>query len=631
MALLGTYLTAAATIVAAATIGQGILALCGWHRASPLAPAVGLAAMLIAAWAVVRLPGAGWSVAATIAVGSFLGAVITRRRIEGVGGAVRAAAPSVALVGGLASLPFVAAGHVGILGTGFNVDMSQHLFATDWLVRPLSGTPDLIAQGYPMGPHALAAGLSKLAAGNLVSAFSGLTLAAPTITAITAGAALRTLRPVLRAIASAVAALPYLSASYLAQGSFKELILGCLIVAFVLVLAALVDGEPEDPERSPHPYAPMFLLALLGAASVYVYSAPGLVWLIGAAAGFAVLELALRIRRGRELRHFSRNLVAPTLAVVALTVAMVVPELGRILEFRGNVSSVAGGELVERSGGAVAMAAAGSSDHLDFNDNLGNLFGDISPLEVGGVWPSGDFRVQPGDGSLPAPLFIVAAVFALGAVGLGSLWVVRAATAGQRALVPALAAACLIALVGLLGSTPYTTAKLLMLASPLAALVAARGLLGGAGPGLLRLVGAVWISAAAASSVLALANAPVGPEDYSTGLAKLREKVQRRSTLVLAKPGLLADHHGREFLAWELRGARPLCVEPDDGEIASAAAAPGGIRWVITTGGVEVAPYRTFAEYEKRGKVTLWQGPKQSTQPPGVDPTNPTACALAPG
>ena len=33
---------------------------------------------------------------------------------------------------------------------------------------------------------------------------------------------------------------------------------------------------------------------------------------------------------------------------------------------------------------------------------LGNLFNRISPLEALGIWPSGDFRVEPGDGFAPA-------------------------------------------------------------------------------------------------------------------------------------------------------------------------------------------------------------------------------------
>ena len=58
-----------------------------------------------------------------------------------------------------ASLPFVVEGHFGILGTGFNPDMSQHLLATD---RLADGAGSAAAhQGYPLGPHAVVVALNK--------------------------------------------------------------------------------------------------------------------------------------------------------------------------------------------------------------------------------------------------------------------------------------------------------------------------------------------------------------------------------------------------------------------------------------------------------------------------------------
>ena len=42
---------------------------------------------------------------------------------------------------------------------------------------------------------------------------------------------------------------------------------------------------------------------------------------------------------------------------------------------------------------------------------LGNLFGQISPFEALGIWPSGDFRLAPGDGAVPAAAYYLGAAF----------------------------------------------------------------------------------------------------------------------------------------------------------------------------------------------------------------------------
>ena len=48
----------------------------------------------------------------------------------------------------------------------------------------------------------------------------------------------------------------------------------------------------------------------------------------------------------------------------------------------------------------------------------------------------------------------------------------------------------------------------------------------------------------------------------------------------------LAERHGRAYLGWELRGARPVCVQPDDG--VRGGPAPTGLSFVITADGSTV-------------------------------------------
>jgi hypothetical protein len=99
----------------------------------------------------------------------------------------------------------------------------------------------------------------------------------------------------------------------------------------------------------------------------------------------------------------------------------------------------------------------------------------------------------------------------------------------------------------------------LVLLSPLVALIAVRSLVAGGGVPL----ALAYLAAAGGSSVLALANGPVGPTHYSPALAELRQELRsssfRGSLLVRADQSFLDSEHGRDYLVWELRGNR-VCV-----------------------------------------------------------------------
>ena len=64
---------------------------------------------------------------------------------------------------------------------------------------------------------------------------------------------------------------------------------------------------------------------------------------------------------------------------------------------------------------------------------LGNLFDRLSPLEALGIWPSGDFRVEPGDGAVPAIVFYLGAAVGAAALAFGLRWsLARARARGAR-------------------------------------------------------------------------------------------------------------------------------------------------------------------------------------------------------
>jgi hypothetical protein len=232
---------------------------------------------------------------------------------------------------------------------------------------------------------------------------------------------------------------------------------------------------------------------------------------------------------------------------------------------------------------------------------LGNLFGQISPFEALGIWPSGDFRLTPGAGAVPSLGYYAGAAFAsiLLLYGLVLCWRRR-----ESALIAGLAAAALAYAAARLGGTPYTAAKAIEVGAPLAVLVIVL-------PLLRRPVAWLYILAAAGCSLLALANAPVGPTSYSPALTGLREDIGAGPTLVLAPRQLLADEHGTPYIAWELRGGR-VCIEAAEGAHRQP---PPGVRFVITEASAQ-PPYPELRRVRVASPYVLWERKSVSARSP---------------
>jgi hypothetical protein len=541
--VIGTYGAVVAVCAASLAIGQAAIGLCGVRRWSWLAPVVGLALLCAICWGTVRLPGEGVTSTAVVLVLMIAAVLYLQDRVEGTGEALRVGWP-VALGALVAtSLPFVVEGHFGILGTSFNPDMSQHLLATDRLAEGHSS--QLLNQGYPLGPHAVVVALYKGLGIGLVQGFSGLTVAVAVLVCLTVLAAFRELGTVPRTAGALVVGLAYVVASYFAQGAFKETMQALFLLAFVLALR-----EANGPWRDlPLRFVPAALVAV---GSVYAYSFPGLIWL-GTAALLWVVVTRPAVR-------------ALALGLLVFFV-FVSPEIGRMFDF-------ANFETFDPNG-----------------PGLGNLFGQVSPFEALGIWPSGDFRLAPGDGAVPALGYYLGIAFALAlfVYGLIRLWRGR-----ERAILAGLGAAALAYVAARLGGTPYTAAKAIEIGAPLVALTILLPLLFSASRFLSRDIGdkgtaqgpwapaaaALFVAAAGLCSLLALANAPVGPTSYSSTLADYRKAVGGGPTLVVASPQLLEEEHGMPFLAWELRGGR-VCIRSTE----EGGKPPPGTRFVIRKGG----------------------------------------------
>ena len=570
--MIGTYAAVLAVCASSLAIGQAAIGLCGARRWSWLSPAVGLALLCAVCWGTVRLAGDGVVSAVvvlvlTVASGAWCVAFLPRGGEEGdtgLGQALRIGWP--VAIGALlaASLPFAVEGHFGILGTSFNPDMSQHLLAADRLAEGHSS--QLLNQGYPLGPHSVVVALDKGLGVSLVQGFSGLTIAVAILASLTALAAFRDLPAIPRTAGALLVALAYAVASYFAQGAFKETIQALFLLAFVLALRE----SQRDWASLQLRFVPAALIAV---GAVYTYSFPSLIWLGPALVLFLVLSAAggtvggtMSEEASATGRHGGSPAVtgpaARALGLAAVTFAvLVLPELGRMLDFH-------------------------SFETFDPNGpGLGNLFGQVSPFEALGIWPSGDFRLAPGDGAVPAAGYYLGVAFALALFlyGLAQLWRRR-----ESAILAGVGAAALAYAAARTGGTPYTAAKAIEIASPLVAMTILLPLLGlarresqpmvdkSASPRLVFLAtGALFVGAAGICSILALANAPVGPTSYSSKLSEYRKAAGEGPTLVLASPRLLEEEHGEPFLAWEMRGGRVCIKSTEDPKV------PPGVRFVV--------------------------------------------------
>jgi hypothetical protein len=631
--VVATYASAVLVCAGSVIVGQAALVVCGWRQRSWLAPPVGLALLLAVAWGAVRLPDE--DVAALVAAGALVAVslvVVLRTIPRGWGRAVREGLPAALIVLAAASLPFVVEGHFGVLGTSFNPDMGQQLFAADWFLRSDRPEPGLLESGYPLGPHALAAALTVATGDNLVSAFSGITIAVPVLGALTSLVVLRELPPVRRAVGAALVGLPYMVASYLAQGLFKELTQALLVLAFALCLHELARGQPAGAGRRRR-VAAAAPLGLIAIGSVFAYSAPGLVWL-GATAVLFVLAELVRARRARApVGPTVRRAAAPAAVAVAVLVVAAAPELGRMIEFRDTAVDVAQAEAPDQAdgggsergaggdGGGSGGAGAGDPERVRFDNQLGNLFNEISPLEALGVWPTGDFRLDPGAGAAPAIFFYACGALGLVALGLGLVrWLGR----GETAVPAGLAAAIAVYVAAYLASTPYTAAKAVLMIAPLAMLIPVRELFApavystGIALGRRRVpreaVAALalgFVLGAGFSSIVALANAPVGPRGYSSAMAEFRSRViDAPATVVFVAPQQLREEHAEEFVAWDLRGVPGLRIEPGGGETRPEG--PPGVEFAITGRVGPNPPYRGATLELRRDPYRLWRVPASS-------------------
>jgi hypothetical protein len=504
--MLGVYASAAAILLASLVLGRALLYLLGRTDATWLAGAVGFAALTVAAPLLIRLPGR----AATVAVlaGIALVASLTllwRSRASRPRTAPGVPLAVIVIVLAAASLPFAFNERNGPLGEGvYTNDQGAQLYWTDWLQHGNGPEPKAVQFGYPTGPQAVAAAAAEASNAELDDAFNGLLLAIPVLTALVALAALDWLPPARRVVAASLAGLPYLAASFLAQSAFKETAMALLVLAFAVVLGELGRAVPAH-DRQPHPHRAMVVtLVLLAAASVFVYSLPGLAW-------FAIglpIWLALELGTGRlridaaKLRAGARSHRWAIVAVAGAVVVVGAFSAAQLSGFVGKVGTV--------------------------QESVGRLSSPVFPGEALGVWPNGDFRVVRGDVSGAYP----AVALGLLAAAIGAFAAIRRRDFGLVAV----GAASLILYAGSrLFASIYVDAKALAVMAPLVVVAGLGALFAPRLPGATAryVLGGIVAVALAVSTLGALRAAPVGFDQRGEELESLAGLTQGRSVAFL--------------------------------------------------------------------------------------------------
>jgi hypothetical protein len=508
-------LAAAGLICAASLIaGRALFVAFGRREWTWLSGPVGLAALVVVAQPLVRLPGRGTTAAVALAVALVACLVYLRGRWQGpaLRELAREVLPVAAIVVAAASLPFLLQERVGVLGEGYYTnDHAAQLYWAEWLRDGFGPEPAGVALGYPLGPQSLMAALSAATGISVEAAFNGLLFAVAVLTGLTALTVLGRLRPLLRVPGAALVALPYLAAAFLTQSGFKETLMALFLTAFALALRDLVPRSLRDPRellpsRRDARRATLVALGVLVGGCVFTYSVPGLIWPTAAAAVWLAAEIATGgLPRPRLDASLGRRALPVAGAAAAILALLAVTQLGAL------------GNFLDRLG--------------DVQNTGGRLDSPVSPREIFGVWPRGDFRIDESGSLLPA----LTTALGLAAVGFGAWWWVRRR---DLAVPAAIAAAGVIYLLARWKGGLHVEAKALAIAAPLVMLLAVRALLEAKRPpGRARLaldaLALAFVVVAAFSTFISLRAAPVGTTDRIADLRELLPIVEGDRVLYL--------------------------------------------------------------------------------------------------
>jgi hypothetical protein len=371
-----------------------------------------------------------------------------------------------------------------------------------------------LSSGYPIGVFIPFGAAQKLTGGDLAWVFQPYLafLAAMLALCLWQIAAGILRHPALRALVAFLAAQPALLFGYALWGGVKELAAAVFLALAAALAPAAVRSDALRGDAA--------LLALAAAGLVGVLSLGGLIWL-----GPMLLALALLAWRDFGGRNAAMQALAFALPLALFSVPIL----------------AAGGFSPFQSG-------------LTAESEIGNLIEPLDPLQVLGVWPSGDFRVGP-DATVPAAILVALAAFAT-LLGLWAGW--RRRAAALLLFATGLLACAAIVLVG----SPWVDGKALATAAPAALSLAVVGAI--AALRLDRLSGVLLIAAVAGgviwSNVLAYGGVSIAPYEQLRELELIGEDFAGQG------PALMTEYNpygARHFLReLDAEGASELRFRP---------------------------------------------------------------------
>jgi hypothetical protein len=362
-----------------------------------------------------------------------------------------------------------------------------------------------LGDGYPIGvfvPFGVGVALLGTDAAWLIQPYMAL-LAALLALALWSLAGQVTESRAWRAAGAFLGAQSALLLGYYLWGGVKEVAAALLVATAAALAGRLLAGGAGTARR-------LVPLVVASAGLVGVLSAGGLAWLAP-----ILVPAAILLAREVGIGAAARDAIAFLAGFIVLCMPVVIP------------------------GGLIPPTSSPLTD----DTAKGNLISPLDPEQVLGVWPSGDFRVEPSNEALA--VILMAVVAALAIVGLG-----RAVGAGEKG--PALyVAGSLVSCLALVAiGSPWVEGKALATASaapPFAAMlgaawIAARGLrpvaLVGAG---LAAAGVLW------SNVLAYGGVNLAPRGQLEELEEIGELVANRGpSLMTAYEPYAVRHFLRE-------------------------------------------------------------------------------------
>lgn len=375
-----------------------------------------------------------------------------------------------------AAAPVILTGHVTFPGYLMDTTGAVQLIGADRLISeghsftiPDSGTGLVLhgffGTGYPSGGHTAFAGVGRIVGVDLIWLYApylatllGLTALALAFLARRAGLE----RPA-AAIAGFLAAVPALVYAYMLQGSIKEIAL----LPTLMLLGALIVLARETAAAGPRALIPLGVVGAAGWGTIGFAFTP---WLGLAAVAILALGWTALPGDGRA------RVRAVALAAVAAGAALVLLALPTVADLKTSLDQAT--NVTDSNAAAVA--------------DPGNLLRPLLKVQALGVWLGSSHRGDPEHLTQTYALIGVMAV----AIVLGLAWLLRRR---NWALLAVVAMSVIVWLVLTPRATTWTAAKLIVLLSPVAVLMACVGAFGRLG---LRRLDGLLLGAAIALGVL---------------------------------------------------------------------------------------------------------------------------------